>query len=620
MRLKSWIAVTLLALVAGGLPLARAQEPAGPRTTLGVITDGTYPNATALVNVEDSSGADVKGLAASNFTITIDGKPATVVSADLASSKALPLDVLLLVDVSGSMSGAAIASVREAAKAFVAGLAPDDRVAITSFADDVTPLLDFTTDRAKTQASLDGLVANGNTALYRATAGAALQIGASTASRRAVVLLSDGAQDGVPLTIPREDALKAAAGVGVPFFSIGEGTAIDAEYLQALAGITRGRYLEAPKASDIDSVYSGVGRLLRGQYAVTFDASAAKPDGSTIMLTLHVGTAVAEASATYKPGAAFAPPPLVVEGVRDGEQLSGTRTITVTGNVPAGGVTFYVDDVNVLQAAAPPYTFTFNPARFATGAHTLRVAAPGAARPLETKLTFSSVRPAANGGGDGGLSILLVVAVGAAAVLLAIAGAVLVRLRSMPRNAPEINLERVVPFAPRGSDVEAPEADADAPPARESIGEPMGVLVSREGPDLGTEYPVGGRPVSIGSAAMCGVRVDDPELSGEEARIWINKGHLMLHRMTRLSAMMVDGTSGGWQILDPGESFEVGGHRFEFRLLPPPRREPAPGEIPNVLRDPDPSQRHIVPPPSGGPMPMPEARRSNFTDLMPRSD
>ena len=124
----------------------------------------------------------------------------------------------------------------------------------------------------------------------------------------------------------------------------------------------------------------------------------------------------------------------------------------------------------------------------------------------------------------------------------------------------------------------------------------------------------------VGSAAACGVRVDDPELSGEEARIWISKGRLMLHRMTRLSAMMVDGASGGWQILDPGDSFEVGGHRFEFRLLPPPRREPAPGEIPNILRDSDAAEPYVVPPPSSGPMPMPEARRSSLGDLMPRSD
>ena len=75
MRLKSWTVATLLALAIGGLPLARAQEPAGLHATIGAISDGTYPNATALVNVEDPTGADINGLGASNFSISIDGKP-----------------------------------------------------------------------------------------------------------------------------------------------------------------------------------------------------------------------------------------------------------------------------------------------------------------------------------------------------------------------------------------------------------------------------------------------------------------------------------------------------------------------------------------------------------------
>jgi VWFA-related protein len=617
MRLRAWIAMVALALLASGTPIARAQEPGGPRATIAAFSDGAYPNATALVNVEDPSGADIEGLSAANFSITIDGAPTTVVSADLASSKALPLDVLLLVDVSGSMSGPAIAGVRDAATAFVAGLAPDDRVAVTTFADDVTTLVDFTADRAKTQAAIGGLVAGGNTALYRATAGAALQIAASQADRRAVVLLSDGAQDGVPLTISREDALKAAAGAGVPFFTIGEGTAIDAEFLQALAGITRGRYLQAPNASDIEGVYSGVGRLLRGQYAVAFDASSVKSGGSDVALEVRVAASAATATATYRPGAGFAPPPLQVEGLAEGEELSAARAITVTGGVPASGVTFYVDDVDVLRATAPPYAYTFDPSQFAPGSHTLRVSADVAAHPRETSVAFTSVHSPSPSGG--GVPTLPIVAAAVAGLLLALAVGVLARLRSMPRGAPDVSLDRVVPISRRSDVVEEPaEAQADAPPPKESIGAPKGVLLSREGTDLGVEYPVGGSPVSIGSAATCGVRVDDPELSGEEARIWISKGRLMVHRMTRLSAMMVDGSSGGWQILDPGESFEVGGHRFEFRLLRTQRPEPAPGDVPNVLRDPEPGLTHTAPPPSTGPMP--EARRSPLSDMMPRSD
>jgi hypothetical protein len=163
----------------------------------------------------------------------------------------------------------------------------------------------------------------------------------------------------------------------------------------------------------------------------------------------------------------------------------------------------------------------------------------------------------------------------------------------------------------------APAGDEEAV-VPESIGEPMGMLISRGGPDLGSEYMVGGSPVSIGSGARCGVRVDDPGLAGEEARIWIRKGHLMLHRMTKLTAIVVEGSSGGWQILEQGDTFEVGQHRFEFRLLPQTQPEREPGDIPNVLRDPDVPRRGITPPPVQGPMPMPEARHSNFSDLMPR--
>lgn len=618
MQLRNGFAIAALALLVIAQSMAHAQQPPSLRASVAGVSEGTFPNATALVNVEDSSGADVKGLAAPNFTVTIDGQPASVVSADLASSKALPLDVLLLVDVSGSMAGDVIAHARESAKAFVSGLAPEDRVAITSFADEVTPVLDFTTDRGQALAAIDGLVASGDTALYEATALAAQKAAESPASRRAVVLLSDGAQDGVPLTVTREQALAAAGGAGVPFFALGEGRGIDREYLQALAGITRGRYLEAPNLQDIATVYAGVGQLLRGQYAVTFDASAANPAGSAIALELRNGGAVASATAMFKPGQGFAPPPIVIDGMQDGEQLSAARTVSVTG-APAGEtVKFYVDDVNVFEASAPPYTYTFDPARFTPGSHALRVSAQAYGRPLEARLSFSSIRPAAGGGG--GLPVLPIAAGGAAVLLVIIVGGVLLRLRSMPSDDPDVLAGRVVPFAAR---VRAAASEEDTPvdgPPPESIGEPMGVLIARAGTDLGTEYLVGGRPVSIGSGYSCGVRVDDPGLAGEEARIWISKGHLMLHRMTKITAMVADGNSGGWQILDQGDAFEIGGHRFEFRLLPQARPERDLADIPNVLRDPDPSRRTVVPPQTASPMQIPEAVHPTFTDLMPRND
>jgi VWFA-related protein len=620
MQLRTGAVLAVLALLVVAQSVAHGQQPSSLRASVSGVSTEAFPNATALVSVDDSSGAGVKGLAAANFSVTIDGKPATVVSADLASSRALPLDVLLLMDASGSMAGGAITRVRESAKAFVAGLAPEDRVAITSFSDDVKLLQDFTVDRSQTQAAIDSLVATGNTALYQATVLAAQKMAASPARRRAVILLSDGAQDGVPLTVTREQALAGAGDAGVPFFTIGEGSDIDREYLQALAGLTRGRYLEAPNLTDIGTVYAGVGQLLRGQYTVTFDASAASPTGSTVVVSLRNGAAAADATVTLKPGPNFGPPPIVIDGVQEGDSVAEVRTVTVTGAPAAATVEFYVDDVNVFETASPPYTYTFDPTRFAPGAHALRVSTQAFGRPVEARTSFSSTRPAAKAGG-GGLPVLPIAAGAAAVVLAVVVVGFAWRLRAMPTDDPDALASRVVPFAARvraAVSLEEVPTDGAEP---ENIGEPMGVLISRAGTDLGNEYAVGGRPVSIGSGTGCGVRVDDPGLVGEEARIWVSKGHLMLHKMTKLTAMVTDGNSGGWQILDPGDTFEIGGHRFEFRMLPEASPQRDLGDVPNVLRDPDPLFRSVAPPQVGSPLPMPEAaQRSSFSDLMPRSD
>ncbi len=587
------------------------------------VSDDAYPNARAVVNVEDTSGADLNDLTVQNFTVAVDGKPASVVSAELASSKSLPLDLVLVVDVSGSMAGEAIARAREAAQAFVAGLAPEDRVAILTFADEVRPVVDFTVDRAQAQMAIDALVAQGNTALYEATQAAALKAATSTASRRAIVLLSDGAQDGVAVTVTREQALAAAAGAGVPFFTLGEGTKIDRDYLQQLAGVSNGRYLEAPNPRDLNALYAGVGKLLRSQYVVTFDASAASAAGSAIEIELRSGGAAAKASAAYKPGAGFAPAPPVIEGLRAGESVSSARTITASvGGAAVERVAFLVDGVNVFDTTTSPYEYTFEPARFDDGAHTITIAVHLAGRTTEASVAFSSAKPPAAVTGEG-LPLLPIAGGGVALLLLVVLLAAVTRLRTMPGNGQDDGAlaDRVIPFGKRRESLlPVDEGVGDDPPAPETVGELLGLLISRSGPDVGTEYGVGGTPVSIGSAARCGVRVNDADMGGEEARIWIRKGRLMVHKMTKLTTMVVEGASGGWEILDDGDTFDIGQHKFQFRLIPEPRPERASGDIPNVLRDPEGAPRIVTPQQASGAMPVPEARRSSLSDLMPRAD
>lgn len=605
-------------LAAFTLSVAHGQQPQTLHTDIVSIAEGNYPAVTAVLNVDDATGAELSGLTAANFTATVNGKPAPVSGAHLATSQNLPLDVLIVIDVSGSMAGEPIKQAKAAASSFIASLTPADRIAIMSFADDVTVLQDYTVDRSLTQKAIDGLEAKGNTALYQATLAAVFKAATSTSSRRAVILLSDGAQDGVPSTVTRDDAINAAAGIGVPFFAIAEGKGIDRAYLQQLATSTKGRELEAPKPGDLTALYASVSRLLRSQYIVTFDASAASGTSEApLAITLQADTRTATATGTFKPGPAFAVITATISGLQAGEALDAARAITVS--TPGGGeisrVAFSVDGVNVFESSSAPYSFTYEPESFSEGAHTLTVLVQAGSRSVAAPpIAFSSTPPAVVVSSGGSSLPIAPIAAGTVAVLLA-AGVVIVLRRRPPREHVVPPEQRVTPWAVQHrslSEVPSSPAVEEAPVPTEQVLAPVGVLISRSGADLGSEYAVGSAPVSVGSGSQCAVRIADSDLGAVEARIWVRKGHLMVHKMTRLSSIANDGPPGGWVILESGDTFDVGPHTFEFRLLEA-HATLAPSDIPNVLREADIPRRKDDT--AAAP-----ARSPRMTDLMSQPD
>jgi hypothetical protein len=179
--------------------------------------------------------------------------------------------------------------------------------------------------------------------------------------------------------------------VGVPFFIVAFGNEVDRPYLTELAARTNGRLFEAPGPADLEALYASIGRLLRSQYAVTFDASAAPIDvDSTITVTVNAGDRSASDDATFRASANFLPQ-FLLTGVDAGESLKAAREITAEiegGATPR--LTWYVDDVNVLEQVAPPYVYTYEPAQFPEGEHLLRVTAGVGNTPIEQTLAFSS--------------------------------------------------------------------------------------------------------------------------------------------------------------------------------------------------------------------------------------
>jgi hypothetical protein len=514
-------------------------------------------------------------------------------------------------DASTSLQGVPIDSAKAAAKTLLNELAPEDRVAIMRFNDDVVQLQDYTQDRALLSQAIDQLQATGNTAFYQATYDAAVRIAESTATRKAVVLLSDGAEFGEKSRVTRDEALAAAGFIGVPFFIVAFGNEIDRPYLTELAGRTNGRLFEAPGPAELDALYSGIGRMLRSQYVVTFDASAVPPDAdSTLKVTLDDGDRSATAEATYRPGSGFLPQ-LTLDGIEEGDSLGSRREIEVTvSNNARPRVTWYVDDVNVLEQIEPPYTYTYDPAMFGEGAHVLRVSAGEGNAPNDQTVSFSSTPPETSSGGS---PMLIYIGVGGLIGLVIAIAFFVLRGHRRPVDRPIPADQRTTSWAQQVAQRTARErADSGGSNEPEKIGRALGMLISRAGSDLGKEYKLGGQPVSMGGGARCGVHINDPSLAFEEARIWVRNGHLMLHRFTRLTAHELAGAPGGWEILEPGDTFAIGQHTFEFQLLPEGSRVHDDSEVPDVPEGPQLS--------GGAGAPSASQPRQKFSDMMPRAD
>jgi predicted component of type VI protein secretion system len=83
------------------------------------------------------------------------------------------------------------------------------------------------------------------------------------------------------------------------------------------------------------------------------------------------------------------------------------------------------------------------------------------------------------------------------------------------------------------------------------------------------EYEIYNMPLTFGTGPTVDMRVEDPTgmIAAEEARIWVQRGRLVYHKLTTLSAMATEGVTSGWQFLEDGDEMRIGAYRMVFQVF-----------------------------------------------------
>lgn len=271
-------------LLAGYLSLAAQQEQKPEQTqreegTLSLETTQVVLNVT----VTDAQENYVTGLRARDFRVFEDKVPQKIINFSFAET---PFAAVLLVDTSGSMENR-MSLARSACSIFVSGIRTGDNVAIYSFGDSkVKKLQDFSEVRDVEPALWD-TNAKGMTPIYDAIVTAVEALAARPERRRAILLVSDGADTSSKHSY--DDALKAALAGQITIYAVNmtdaallrRGALRDdgSQVLKSLAEKTGGRFYPAPGGMKLRDAFEKTVDELRNQYTIVYEPTNDKQDG-----------------------------------------------------------------------------------------------------------------------------------------------------------------------------------------------------------------------------------------------------------------------------------------------------------------------------------------------------
>jgi VWFA-related protein len=227
----------------------------------------------------------VAGLKAANFVVTDNGVPQQLDSVSLDS---VPLNLLLVLDTSGSLAGERLTHLIDAVNGLVKSLRAEDAASLMTFSEPIRLAVKTTNDRAPLIASLTGLTADGSTSVNDAIF-LALQLRPADAgeSRPVLLLFSDGRDtsswlrgDHVIEATKRSGMLVHVVELVADEWMGARGVeARPSAFLGTLADTGGGRRWFAKSSRDLRELFGKALNELRARYLLTYSPSGVSREG-----------------------------------------------------------------------------------------------------------------------------------------------------------------------------------------------------------------------------------------------------------------------------------------------------------------------------------------------------
>jgi Ca-activated chloride channel family protein len=239
--------------------------------------------------VTGADGRFVRKLKRTDFRVYEDGSEQRITLFGLEET---PFAAAVLLDTSGSMEGR-LSLARAAAIRFLDGLRVEDVAAIYKFDSEVEQLQDFAPGRDLPPTAYS-LGPRGMTVLHDAVLRAARDLSSRPEQRRAIVVLSDGAD--TRSAASADKALDAALAAGAVIYTVnmadpriqGMAAMTAGAALKNFAEKSGGRYISKPGGQALSEAFAEIVEELSSQYTIGYRPSNRARDGRWRSIELKV--------------------------------------------------------------------------------------------------------------------------------------------------------------------------------------------------------------------------------------------------------------------------------------------------------------------------------------------